>query len=95
MKIGDKVKLYWDGKSGRGVDGIVTATHNGHHITVRFVPWLDDAQTIVESRFRVGRGYQTSCRKFFHGWARDLTTKEGHGYYRIAKPPAHRSNLRW
>ena len=82
MKRGQKVELYWDGKRGRVVPGIVTGTSSGHHITVRFVPWLDELGIEIESRFRVRKSYRSNIK--YEGWAKDIATLEPHGFYRIA-----------
>jgi hypothetical protein len=95
MKIGDEVELYWDGKSCRGVTGLVIATNKGHHITVKYTPWADETGVEITSRFRMTRGYRRSSRKFFHGWAKDIKTGEKDWYYKIMKKPKNQENVCW
>lgn len=71
MKYGDKVAVCYDGKLGRRVPGIVTKTRNGHHIRVRFTPYLSDDNQPVEAWFRVDNiaEFGFGKRKRFCGWA--------------------------
>lgn len=70
MKRGMKVAVCYDGKYGRRVPGIVTATRRGHHIKVRFIPYASEDNTEVESWFRIKRSKCNGQRKYFGGWAR-------------------------
>lgn len=96
MRVGQLVTLFWDGKACRDVEGIVTATHNGHHITVKFKPWAcEDEDLEIECRFRVMKAYRSHQRKFFGGWAIDIHTKEQQGYYHISKQLQPGKYPRW
>ena len=74
MKIGTKVNVCHDGKSGRAVDGIVVGTHNGYRIQIEFFhPGTEQMVTFWARRrsairHRRQRGYISYSRRPV-GWA--------------------------
>lgn len=76
MKRGQKVAVCQDGKWGRAVAGVITKTHNGNRIKVKFsvntsINNSDNWQvTEVEHWFRASRRSSKygGMRKLFSGW---------------------------
>ena len=52
MKRGQFVSVCYDGKYSRRVKGEVIKQHNGHHISVKFIPWDNPEHGEVIVKFR-------------------------------------------
>lgn len=80
-KIGDKVSLYYDGKGGRKVTGIVMNA-NDNSLDVKFIPWASDNKNEVTIHVEKKRycDYKNVNREFFCG---HLTGDGEHGIMRM------------